>query len=377
MKTSFYIILINLFFCTEIYSQGLVSTSIEKKNFLIEKGTGHVCGSCPEINLRCDSVIDSHPGRGMLIEYHFGPDAYPQAPPLDQDFTTPYGDTIYEPIMLNWPFYLNMMVNRRDQGFPYGSTFIFGVTNQVQEEADTVVNQNADVNIGFSSQYDMTTRLLTINVEAYYTSTSSTALNFLQVVLTEDSIVGMQYDGSYPLNNHFNPDFLHMNTFRDNINGFGGDTITTTTAGTLISRTYTYTVPIAYKNVLCNPFNCNLTVYIAEEKAATGQQSFTGKVINAVRARVGSGVVSEIQTQNEKFHFEIYPNPSNGNFNLVTDQSSNERFEIVDMIGKSIYSGSFRNGFAEIDLSRMSNGIYFLKSMSEKTSDKYKLVLAR
>ena len=79
---------------TYLSAQSMVSTVPQYKNFLIEKGTGHVCGSCPTITLKCDTVIDSHPGRGMLLEYHFGPDAVPQAPPVDADFPPLYGDTI-------------------------------------------------------------------------------------------------------------------------------------------------------------------------------------------------------------------------------------------------------------------------------------------
>lgn len=359
-------------------AQPAVSMTPENKNFLIEKGTGHVCGSCPYIELRCDSVVDSYPGRGMLIEYHFGPDAVPQAPPLDQDFTTPYGDTIFDPAGLAWPFYLNMMVNRRDQGIPYGSTFIFGSVNQVQAEADNVVNQPSDVNLAMSSTFDNITRLLTINVSAYYTASSATSLNFLQLMLTEDSIVSTQYDPNYPLNNHFNPDFLQMNTFRENINGFSGDTIFTTTAGTFISRTYTYTIPTAYKNVACNPDHCNLTMYIAEQQAASGVQSFTGKVINALRAPIGSDAVTGLTDAGKNIKPIVFPNPTTGILNIEGFLPGKYSIELTNLQGKLVYhqSGS-ANEKVNTDLSRLPEGVYFMKVLSTAGTSTHKIILTK
>jgi hypothetical protein len=348
-----------------------VSTLPQSKNFLIEKGTGHVCGSCPTITQRCDSVIDSHPGRGMLIEYHFGPDAVPQAPPLDLDFTTPYGDTIYDPAGLNWPFYLNMMVNRRDQGPPYGSTFCFFTGyNQIQEEADTLVNQSSPVNLYLSSSFNAATRLLTVNVQLYYTATSATGLNFIQVVLTEDSIIAMQLEPS----GAWNPDFNHMNTFRTNLNGFNGDTVFTTTMGTLVSRTYTYTIPAAYKNISCNSENCNLTLYVAEDKAASGVQSFTGKIMNVIRAHVGSNSVTDVAAVNHQQNIRIFPNPTKGMITVNSIDEGSYSIVVVDAIGKTVYSEKAINSLnTKIDLSQFSEGLYLIRIISPESTEIHKI----
>lgn len=367
-----------LFFPIAGKAQLMVSMVPENKNFLIEKGTGHVCGSCPYIALRCDSVVDSYPGRGMLIEYHFGPDAVPQAPPLDQDFTTPYGDTIYDPAYLGWPFYLNMMVNRRDQGIPYGSTFIFGTVNQVQAEADLVVNQPSEVNLAMSSTFDTITRLLRIDVSAYYTATSATALNFLQVVLTEDSVISTQYDPAYPLNNHFNPDFPQMNTFRENINGFAGDTIFTTTAGTFIARTYTYTIPATYKNVACNPEHCNLTLYIAEQQAASGVQSFTGKIINAIRAHIGSGASTGVAGITNEYNERVYPNPTTGAVTMQGIGPGGYSIEVSDLPGRRIFfTSGIHSEKVTADLSQYPEGMYLMRIATPAGTTTHKIILAK
>jgi hypothetical protein len=361
------------FLFLQSYVTGQVSTTPGNKNFLIEKGTGHVCGSCPGITMQCENVINSHPGRGMLIEYHFGPDAIPQLV-LPEDFTTPYGDTIFDPSGLAWPFYLNMMMNRRDQGIPYGSTFIFGTVNQVQPEADTLVNQPSSVNLAMSSVFDSTTRLLTVHVEVYYTASSATTRNFIQVVLTEDSIIAMQLDPSYPLNNNFNPYFNHMNTFRDNLNGFGGDTIFTTTMGTMVTRTYTYTIPASYKNIPCVPTNCNLTLYVAEERAATGQQSFTGKIITAIRSHIGESTVTAVPVADNQKNAIIYPNPSTGLVWINSMDKGSHSIEITDLWGKSIYSlKDIQSSISKIDLSHCPQGLYLVKLVSSSGTKTYKI----
>lgn len=363
-----------VFSCFQItFSQA--SMIPQKKNFLIEKGTGHVCGSCPDIAKKCDTVIDSHMRRGMLIEYHFGPDAKPQAGSLTRDWRTAYGDTIFEPTAWNWPFYLNMMVNRKDRGAPYGSTFIFGPSNnQVQPEADAVINENSPVNLYMKPTYDGTKRELTIETELFYTADAATNTNFLQIAITEDSIIGTQYDPlNYPLNSGFNLSFNHTNVFRDNINGLFGDTIKTTTKNSLVKKTYKYTFPTSYRNIPCNPLHCNLTMYIADARNNSGVQSFTGKIINAIRADTkgkslteGNGTESTSSLTVVDNNFSIYPNPSNGIIKLINSKFV-ERFvvEIYNLFGQKVFQKEL-NSIEEntLNLTELPKGNYLAKVKS-------------
>ncbi len=379
MKYIYLSCLFIIFSATQLLAQSGVSKSPQNKNFLIEKGTGQVCGSCHGIAMKCDTVIESHPGRGMLIEYHFGPDATPQAGALAQDFRTWYGDTIYEPTKLHWPFYLNMMVNRLDRGAPYGSTFIFGPNNnQVQPEADKLVQEASPVNLYMAPSYNPTTREITINAQAYYTADAETDTNYIQIAITEDSIISTQYDPQfYTANNGFNPSFNHTNIFRDNINGFAGDTVFSPKKGTSISRTYKYTMPAKYRNISCNPVHCKLTMYVYEQKKPSGVQSFAGNISNATRSNFyGDALtaVSEVGSNN----FSIYPNPTNGIININNYDNINYTVEVTDMQGKIIYNSS--KLFAQqsmIDLSNNSNGIYIVKVKSAKGVSTQKVVLNR
>jgi hypothetical protein len=75
--------------------------------------------------------------------------------------------------------------------------------------------------------------------------------------------------------------------------------------------------------------------------------------------------INEHELGNE--HFKIYPNPSTGIFyyNYITDTKDfdNAQLEVYDMRGQLVISGTLNSSNATgiIDLSSMSNGMYFIK----------------
>lgn len=56
---------------------------------------------------------------------------------------------------------------------------------------------------------------------------------------------------------------------------------------------------------------------------------------------------------------KIYPNPSNGIFNLEVRPGSH--FEVIDMLGRVMLSGQMNEQNLRLDLSKFANGMYFLK----------------
>ncbi len=358
---------------TKINAQN-ISTSPQNKNFLIERGTGMACCSCPGITVKCDNVINAYPaGKGVLLEYHFGPDAKPQSGQLNVDYRTVYGDSI-----LSWPFYLNMMVNRRDRGAPYGSTYIFGSTDQVTPEAAAVAAQVAPVNLAMTTSYNATTRVITVNAKAYYTSNSATTNNYLQIAITEDSLISPQCVSS-----GWNYTFPHMNVFRANMNGFSGDLITTTAAGTMVTKTYTFTLPTKFGTgpasgqTTCNPSHCKVTMYMTETPNASGAQSQFGKIINVIRAPLGSSATTGIEESYPATDVKIFPNPSTGLFHLLTSGSGNYSYEVMDLLGKNVYAGK-NSGTNEtiIDLSQLQKGMYNIRVTSDNGVSMHKVLLA-
>lgn len=358
-------------------SELTVPTEPQMKNFLIEKGTGIACGSCVEKAEKCYTIINSHPkGRGMLILYHFGPDARPQSGRLHVDYKTEYGDSICTP---TWPFYLNMMVNRKDRGAPYNSTFIIAPNNdQVTPECAALVNEPSPVNLAMSSSYDPGTRTITVNVKAYYTSSSITPLNYLQIAITEDSIIGPQY-----VPPSWEYEFVHMDVFRANINGFSGDSITTTTQGTSISKTYTYVVPLKYGTesdsttwVTTNPNHFNLTAYMTED--FYGENDLFGKIQTALRVPIGQSGTTSIREASQMHEFKLFPNPTTGIVNLSSNESTSVDIQVIDLMGRVVYEkNNIDVSSAQFDISFLNNGLYHIHIQSQKGSSVYKIVLQK
>jgi hypothetical protein len=370
-------LLLFLFIQSGIFAQ--VSQIPQNKNFLIERGTGLACGSCPTITEYSDTIInDYHPGRGFLIEYHTGPDARPQAGGIN-DFQTIYGDSIEHTL----GFYLNMAVNRRDQsqGNYNNYTFIYPPNvplpnSPIGLEATALVNTPSPLNLWMISSYDPQTRRITALVEVYYTANSATTHNEINIALTEDSLFGMQYTGVW------NPNFNHMNLFRDQITPMWGDTIKTTTQGTYISRTYTYTVPATYGipnyTTTCNPLHCNLTLYVTEDKNTSGtwNQKPAGKVITAIRTPVGNAPLAIAENKNTE-RARVYPNPSNGI--VYIDRSDNGKFtlEVTDILGNQVYRSTLEGTRSNIDMSAYESGVYFIKVNSANGVSSHKVLLAK
>jgi hypothetical protein len=353
-----------IFFLMLLVTAGLkaqltVPTTIQYKNFFIERGSGIACCSCPGVTDKCMAIINSYSkGRGIFMVYHFGPDARPQAGQLNKDYKTHFGDSILTPV---WPFYLNMMVNRIDKGVPYGSTFIFGPNNdQVTPECASVVSEVAPVNLAMTSSYNAVKREITVDVKAYYTSTSATPKNFLQVIVAEDSIVGPQCLGST-----WDYKYIHMDLFRANINGPLGATISTTTAGTTVSGTYKYIVPAKYGSgtdttAWITPVIKNLKLIAFMGEDFNGYNTKFGKIQNVISASLGAtSIGTGIGNVSEGNVLNIFPNPSNGIVALNTNISTPWSIQVMDILGKEILShDNILTKYYSLDLSAFPKGSY-------------------
>jgi len=378
-RRSFFSCIVGLSVCTGLNAQLVVPTTPQKKNFLIERGSGIACCSCPGVTDKCMNVIDSYPkGKGIFMVYHFGPDAKPQSGQLNKDYRTRFGDSICTP---TWPFYLNMMINRKDRGNPYGSTFIFGSTDQVTPECASVAAETAPVNLGMSSVYNPATREIIVDVKAYYTSNSATTDNYLHIAITEDSIVGPQCGANGASGFVYN--YVHMDMFRANITGNEGDKITTTTAGTTVTRTYKYIVPAKYGTgpatgqVTPSISHFKLTLFVTESKNPTTNQKLFGKIQNVIRVPLGASStptgIADIRAGED---VNIYPNPSTGVCYMETSTLAPYSYQVLDLMGNIICPAKNLNGpVTRLELSGLQKGIYIVKITSEKGISMHKVML--
>jgi photosystem II stability/assembly factor-like uncharacterized protein len=93
-----------------------------------------------------------------------------------------------------------------------------------------------------------------------------------------------------------------------------------------------------------------------------------------------SGSVTSIQNQSPSPTMSIYPNPSNGTFQLrFADNKESIQLNVTDILGKVVYSEKLSTGIAEkqLDLQSYPNGVYFLQIQTKNNIETKKLILKK
>lgn len=255
-----YILVALIAFVGSLHAQTFVKTDAQLRNVVLEEYTGIHCQYCPEGHALSQAIQDSVPTRVVLINIHQG--SFSVASGSEPDFRTTFGDALAGQTGLSG--YPSGTVNRHL--FQGTSVTAIG-RGGWRDAANVILPLPSPVNVGFNSQFDSVTRLLTITVEAYYTGNSPQAINYLHVALTQNHIIGIQQNTTTLLSN-----YDHKHALRHLLTGQWGDSIATTTQGSFFTKTYTYTVPANYNNIPCDVNNCDISVFISENH----QEIYTG-----------------------------------------------------------------------------------------------------
>lgn len=249
---------------TNVQSQTLVSTNPQLKNAVLEEYTGIHCVYCPEGHAIAASILENNPGRAVAIAIHQGSFAVPSG--NEPDYRTPWGNALATQAGIN--SYPSGTVNRH--------LFTGNVTGMGRGDwtssCNEIMAEVSPVNVGIESSYNEATRELTIHVELYYTSDAAEASNFINVALLQDHVFGPQTGGGAGNN------YEHMHMLRDLVTGQWGEEIFTTTTGSFVDKTYTYTVPEAVNAIPVVVEDCQIAVFVTE----THQEVLSGDVVDAI-----------------------------------------------------------------------------------------------
>ena len=230
MKKFTFALMALLAFSFSLKAQQYVSTEPANRNVILEEFTGRNCGYCTDGHRIANELMAANPGRLWAINIHAGgyaPTSYPNM--ITQD-----GNTIHGGFQISG--YPTGVVNRTTAA-GQGRNAWAGIANQQ-------LNQASECNIGGMVVVNPSTRIATITVEVYYTGNSIVDHNYLTVAMLQDSILGSQADyGNYNPTQWLNGQYVHMHVFRDAITDAWGESISPTTQGTLITRTYEYSIP--------------------------------------------------------------------------------------------------------------------------------------
>ena len=278
-----------LFAALQMNAQTIVQTTPQNKKVILEEFTGVNCPYCPQGHTIANDIKVANPNNFFLINIHVGNFATPSAG--QPDFRTPFGTAIASQSGLTG--YPSGTVNRTV--FPsIGSTTAMGRGNW-NSASSQILAESSYVNLATTATINVTTRLLTVLVEAYYTGSSPVASNNLNVAFLQNNTLGAQVGGNQGNNYNHQHRLIHMLT------GQWGEVITTTSAGTFITKTYTYTIPAAYNNIIAEMGDFEVVAFMAE-----GQQNiisgngatptYTGLSANDVKVKEVESIDSQCAT---------------------------------------------------------------------------------
>lgn len=256
MKQQFLTSLVVLCVSSFTIGQTIVSTTPENKKVILEEFTGIHCQYCPDGHAIAQEIKSNYPDDFFIINIHQGNFSVPNG--NEPDFRTPYGNAIAGQSGLI--------------GYPAGTINRHYFPGQSQSGGnDTAMSRNqwgvttietlglaSYLNMAVEAEVDIQNSEITVHVEAYYTGDSPETTNMLNVALLQNNTLGPQTGGGSGNN------YVHQHRLVELITGQWGESISPTTTGTFIDRTYTYTVPAMYNNVPVNLEDLEIVVFMTE-----------------------------------------------------------------------------------------------------------------
>jgi uncharacterized repeat protein (TIGR01451 family) len=100
----------------------------------------------------------------------------------------------------------------------------------------------------------------------------------------------------------------------------------------------------------------------------------TNTAINTIETI--TGIKSSSNTNDD---WNVYPNPSTGVLYIVNSSSLKEasQIQVINSIGQTLLEETITNNYKNIDLSKLNNGVYFVKIVSDKQSVIKRVVLSK
>jgi len=292
------------FLCINSYAQTLVDTLLHNKNVVLEEFTGIHCMFCPDGHVVAQSIYNAYPQRVSLINVHTGGYANPSVG--EPDFRTVFGSSLgsqsslsgYPAGTINRHVFFNLSQN--------GGTAMS--RSEWQLATIITLNELSPVNIGSIAQYDTITSELHIDVEIYYTDTQSVSLNYLNIAITQDSVIGpqtgaQQFNSAAIVPGPWQPTYSHQHMLRHLVTGQWGAVLDPITPGTLISRRYTWQVPGDINDIPIIIKDLNVVCFITEQ----AQEVITGiETPVTILSQPVSSVYEIIPTRNDGIVYDIF-----------------------------------------------------------------------
>ena len=269
-----------------------VSTSEEKKTILLEEFTGVTCPHCPEGHIISEQLVNGYDGRVILVNLHAGPFSPSGA---DHNFTTKDGDSL--------AYYFNptsfpcAMINRH----PNNGKDYLTERNDWYNLMYRMKDENAPVNLYLEGTYDDSNRELSVHVEAYSTQDNSNADMRINVLVTQDYMVGLQF-GELGGEN-----YVHMNVLRDYLTAYDGNKIASMAEGDYFSADYSAILPEEMHGKEFVPGNLNIVAFVTTNGITEVANSACVKpVFKNLEVAADAEIIAPDMPVGEKYGFKFF-----------------------------------------------------------------------
>ena len=106
-------------------------------------------------------------------------------------------------------------------------------------------------------------------------------------------------------------------------------------------------------------------VHVAFKFTSTDTESATWEVDEALTTGILIVGIPEMASSNG---FNVVPNPSGGQFNLIFSDNSQKEVQVLSIIGKEIFTTTTSQASLYVNIQNLSAGIYFVKVVSPETN---------
>lgn len=250
-------------------AQTFVSTTPANKNVVLEEYTGINCGYCPDGHKLANQFAAANPGRVVLINIHQG--SFANGTP---NYKTQWGDALANQTGLTG--YPSGTINRR----VFSGTTTALNRGEWTSKGTLVLAEPSFVNVDSRAYIDTNTRIITIDVEIYYTSNADSKINLLNVALLQDSVIGPQAGGTQlnPTQVTSDGKYIHKHMLRHLFSNQFGDPIigedSVISSGSFFTKRYVYQLPADINNVPLVLKNLNVVAFVTK----SNQDIYTGSV---------------------------------------------------------------------------------------------------
>lgn len=326
----------------------IVSTEPSNRNVLIEELTGRKCEYCPWGQYFVNQIIKENPGKVFTVNIHkqssLSPTTYPNLNTTEGcDIATAFNPIGALP---------RAMVNRSKEE-AVGLNTIQNYWNSMALEQ---LNQAAECNIAGTVSIDADARLAKITVEVYYTGDSKAENNYLTVLMMQDSIMGDQVGDYYNSEQVIDSLYCHMHVLRDVITSKWGDEIAPTTAGTLITKTYEYSIPAKIgspNGVEVDLNNIHFLAFVSENNVSGSMSMPILNVCKLEHVEDNVSVKEIVETS-----VNVYPNPVKDVLTIAADNV--KQVVMYNSLGQVVKTVKGDDSNMNINVSDLQNGMYFV-----------------